>query len=452
MHVRVRRTATRSAALPRLALSLVLAAAAVAARAQLPAPVRGQFQVNHVVQSSQQVPDAGRGAFGASTVVWESYSSAGNDASGRSIQARRYHSAGGANGAQFQVNTQIVGEQTVPKVAVAPDGRFAIVWQSDEGGGGPANLDIRGRVYSPAGVPLGADFVINTFVTGEQRYPDAAWGGNDLLVVVWESDDDASAAGFDWNIVGRAYNAAGAPVSGEFLVNTLAGNQFDPEIAGHASGNFVVAWESSTSAGPDNTTQSIQVRVLGGPAEEQVNDHAPDVADDNPAVAVSDAGDILVAWESWGSAGDDDQRISIQARLYTDVTGPVFQANSYTTDDQRFPTAGFHPDGRFVIGWQSYGSAGGDASEFSVQVRGFAANGTPLGADRQANAYTSNNQRFPALAMDGRGDILLAWESIGSAGGDADGASIQARRFSLDLLFLGDFEPGNLSGWSSSVP
>ncbi len=448
---------TRSHACSNLVLAAGLALAALFSVPQRSAAqplqaIRDQIQINQVTVGFQQVPDVDRAASGASVVVWESYGSAGGDADGRSIQARRYLLTGTPNSDQFQVNTQAVNEQVAPKVSVAPDGRFAIVWQSNEGGGGPANQDIRARVYSSSGAPLGPDFLVNTFTTGDQRSPDVAWGGNGGFAVVWESDDDPTGPGVEWNIVVRLYNASGAPLTGEFLVNTLAGQQLDPAIAGHSSGDFAVAWESSTSSGSDSTTQSIQLRVLGGNPETQVNDHTPDVADDNPAIAVSAAGDILVAWESWGTAGDDSNRISIQGRIYGDTISPVFQANGYTVDDQRFPSAAFLPDGRGVIAWQSYGSSSNDASEYSVQIRGFSLSGTPLGSDVQANSYTTNNQRFPALATDGPGDILLVWESFGSHGGDASGPSIQARRLSLDLLLLGTFDSGNFAGWSFVQP
>lgn len=422
------------------------------AAAQPLQPIRDQVEVNQVIQGFQQVPDVDRAESGDSVVVWESYGSSGGDNDGRSIQARRYSLTGTPSSNQFQVNTQGVNEQVSPKVSVAPDGRFAIVWQSNEGGGGPPQPDIRARVYSPSGAPLGPDFLVNTFTTGDQRSPDVAWGGNAGFAVVWESDDDPTGPGVEWNIVGRIYNASGAPLTGEFLVNTLAGQQLDAAIAGHPSGDFAVAWESSTSSGADSTTQSIQLRVLGGTPEIQVNDHTPDVADDNPAIAVSAAGEILVAWESWGTAGDDSNRISIQGRIYGDTTGPVFQANGYTVDDQRFPSAAFLPDGRGVIAWQSYGSSGNDASDNSVQIRGFSLSGTPLGSDVQANSFTANNQQFAAVATDGSGDILLVWESFGSNGGDTSGPSIQARRFSLDLLLLGTFDSGNFADWSSVHP
>jgi hypothetical protein len=114
--------------------------------AQLPAPLGAGFQVNGVTSGAQSLPDVAADAAGNFVVVWESSTSAGNDASARSIQARRYRADGVPLGDQFQVNTQTLGEQTNAALAMAPDGRFVVVWTSDEGGGGPVDLDVRGAL------------------------------------------------------------------------------------------------------------------------------------------------------------------------------------------------------------------------------------------------------------------------------------------------------------------
>ena len=193
--------------------------------------------------------------------------------------------------------------------------------------------------------------------------------------------------------------------------------------------------------------------MVGEPAEFQVNVHPPVGNDNNPAVAIAPNGDTLVAWETWSSVGGDDSRASIQARFYgAGGPGPVFQANAYTDDDQRFATVALLPDSRFVIGWQSWGSTGNDTEDWSIQLRAFGADGAPLGLDYQANGFTSGYQEQPALAVDKHGEIVAVWSSFGSPGDDDNSTSIQARRFSLDLLLLGGFESGNFAGWTFVQP
>jgi hypothetical protein len=445
----------RVSTLARLAVLAVLGAAALPldARAAPPAPFGAQLQVNDVVVSGQDLPDVARDAAGNFVVVWESFTSAGNDAD-RSIQARRFRADGSPLGPQFQVNTQVFEEQAAPAVAMAPDGQFTVAWEAEGEAGGPKEFDIRARRFLATGAPAGPDFLVNTeYRVDQQRHPDVAWAGALGFMVVWESDDDPQPTGQEWNVVGRVYDATGAPATGELQLNTLSEVQLDPAVAGHPSGNFVVAWESFTSGGTDETTSSIQVLLVGSPPEAQVNQHPPVANDDNPAVAVAPNGDILVAWETWGSVGNDASRASVQARFYGDGgPGPVFQANAYTDNDQRFPSVALLPDSRFVIGWQSWGSFGDDASDHSVQLRAFGADGIPLASEQQVNSYADSFQGIPALAVDADGEIVAVWTSFGSPGDDDSGSSIQARRLSLDLLFHDGFESGDFTRWSAAHP
>lgn len=421
--------------------------------AQLPGPVGGETQVNGVTAGAQSVPDVAADAAGNFLVVWESSTSAGSDGSARSIQARRFRADGTPLAAQFQVNTQTVGEQVAPAVAMAPDGRFVVAWASDEGGGGPVDFDIRARRFAANGTPAGNDFLVNTFAVGDQRNPDIAWAGNFGFAVVWESDDDTG-SNFNWNIIAQIYDGNGTPQGGEALVDSLADGQLDPAIAGNGAGEFVVAWESFASSGSDTITTSIQAKFLGAASEVQVNDHPPVAPDDNPAIALGEDGAVVIAWESGGSAGTDNSLSSIQARRYDPAgdPGPVFQVNQFIGSAQRFPAVALLPDGRFVVGWHSFGSFGDDASEASVQVRGYLATGVSVGPEVQGNLYTNDNQNFVALTATGQGGLVAAWASFGSSGDDDNSSSVQARRFSLDLLFADGFETGSTVRWSAAVP
>ncbi len=77
--------------------------------------------------------------------------------------------------------------------------------------------------------------------------------------------------------------------------------------------------------------------------------------------------------------------------------GDQFQVNTYTTDQQWFPSVGAAPDGRRVV-LDSFGSGGNDTSGQSVQGQRFAADGTPMGSEFQVNTYTTGSQ-FPIVRV-----------------------------------------------------
>lgn len=425
--------------------------------AQAPVPLGGQFQVNVTTTSDQSFSAASTDGTGWTLVVWESFVSAGGDASARSIQGRWFDPTGAA-GVEFQVNTTTLGEQKSPAVATDAQGRSVVVWESDEDPTAATSFDIRARVFDVTGAPLGADFVVNTVVSQDQLYPAVAFSGDHGFLVVWQSDVDL-AANTDFDIRAREFNLSGLPQGGELPVNTLTTSaQESPAVAADVSGNWLVVWQSDGSVGNDTTTTSIQGRWLGATAPSsgqfQVNAHPPVASDRAPTVAVARDGGAVVVWESGGSSGSDNSLASIQARRYAvdGAPAPVVQVNTYIPDDQRFPAVGMHPAGRFLVSWQSFGSPGGDTSLYAVVARAFGADGTPFGDDLQVNVLTPGDQRFPAVAVGPSGSALVAWESDGSVGDDAFGFSIQARRFDLALLFSDGFETGSRSRWSSGTP
>ena len=117
-----------------------------------------------------------------------------------------------------------------------------------------------------------------------------------------------------------------------------------------------------------------------------------------------------------------------------------------TTGGQYVPSLFTEPEGGFLITWDSIGSAGGDSSGLSIQARSFDAEGVPRGPDFQVNVTTTGNQRIPVAATTPAGDFVVAWQSQSSAGDDDEGYSIQARRY--DGLFRDGFESGNTVRWS----
>jgi len=104
--------------------------------------------------------------------------------------------------------------------------------------------------------------------------------------------------------------------------------------------------------------------------------------------------------------------------------GSEFQVNTWTTGAQRFTAAAAAPDGHFVITWESFGQDGDNGGVFG-QV--FDPAGQPVGAEFQANQYTTGRQGLPAVAMAPNGDFLVVWitRDVDAPGG----AGVFARHF-----------------------
>ena len=425
------------------------------------APATGgpQFQVNSYTTSDQSVPSISIDTGGNFVVVWTSDGSSAGDILDTSIHGQRYAAGGAALGGEFEVNTYTPGRQNGAAVASDPSGNFVVVWASYGSDGSDTSLlSIQGQRYLANGSAQGPQFQVNTYTSNNQVTPAVAIDALGDFVVVWQSYGSYGGDTSQYSVQGQRYLADGSPAGGELQINTSTSLwQTEPSVAMADAGNFVVVWRSNQSTGDDNSLFSVQGQLFaasGSPSgsEFQVNTFTTN-NQLNPAVAADSNGGFVVVWRSDGSSGNDSSSTSIQGQRYAPNGGPLggeFQVNVYTTSYQQRPAVSRTATGAFAVAWESGGSSGGDTSTLSVQGRRYTSNGTPQGGQFQVNSYTTSYQGHSAVAMDSNGEFVVVWDSNGSSGGDTSAYSVQARR--MAVLFIGDFESGDTSLWSATVP
>lgn len=186
----------------------------------------------------------------------------------------------------------------------------------------------------------------------------------------------------------------------------------------------------------------LDAQVSFNGSEFQVNSYTTG-NQDWPSVALDDGGDFVAVWTSYGSAGSDHNQLSIQGRRFSPNGAPQgdqFQVNTYATGNQSRPVVAADSQGNFVVVWASFGSGGTDTDLWSIQAQRYSASGGPLGAQFQVNAYTWMLQEEPAVAVGPSGKFVVAWKSSGSPSSDSYYA-ILARRFDSNGTPLGgDFQ------------
>ncbi len=414
-------------------------------------------QVNVYTTGRQGFPSVALDADGDFVVVWHSEGSGGTDASGYSIQGRRYASDGTALGGEFQVNTYTTSGQSHPEVALDADGDFVVVWVSLDPDVVPASNSIQGQRFASDGTALGGEFRVNTYNTGLQRFPEVALDADGDFVVVWHSPGSGGTDSSFSSIQGQRYAADGTASGGEFQVNTYTtNNQFTAAVGLDADGDFVVSWISRDSGGTDASSYSVQGQryAADGTAlgdQFQVNTYTTG-GQYRSSVALDADGDFLIVWDGFGSGGTDTSSLSVHGQRYASdgsMVGEEFQVNSYTTSLQTLPTVGVDADGDFIVAWYSYGSGGTDSSSNSIQARRYTSDGSNLSVEHQVNTYTTASQIFASVGMGADGAFVVVWESDGSGGTDVSDESIQ--RSPVVLIFADGFESGDTASWSSTT-
>jgi hypothetical protein len=403
-----------------------------------PMPAGSEFQVNTYTSGDQYGPRVAADAAGNFVVVW---SSNGEDGSAGGVFGRRYDAAGQPLGDPFQVNSYTTIAQYRPAVAMAAGGRFVVVWQS--GGQDGSGYGIVGRRYDAAGSPVGGEFRVNSHTLNLQLSAAVAVDPQGAFVVVWLSfAQDGSVSG----VFGQRYDAAGAPRGGEFQVNTYTtGGQSLPAVAVDAAGRFVVVWESDGQDGDLVGIFGQRYDSAGAPigGEFRVNTYTTG-GQSLPAVAMDAAGSFVVVWRS----GDQDgSGYGIFGQRYDAAGAPAggeFQANTYTTSAQAAPAVGRGAQGGFLVVWLSVGQDGAGAG---IVGQRYDAAGVPIGSEFQVNTYTTNGQASPAVTADAVGNFVVVWESYAQDGagfgvfGQRYGG-LQAAALVVDAAGNGVLEPG----------
>src|SRR5262245_27005539 len=209
-------------------------------------PKGAQFQVNTYTTNAQHVPLVASDAAGGFIVVWSSIGSFGTDTDGNSIQGQRYDSDGSPQGAQFQVNTYTTGLIFFFSVAADADGDFIVAWNSPGGFGNDPGGSVEAQRYSSDGSALGGQFQVNTLTGTNQFAPSVAMDPEGDFIVVW-------ATGNGLDIRGQRYASTGSALGAEFLVNSYTtGHQSYPDVAAAADGDFVVVWNGGAYSGGTN--------------------------------------------------------------------------------------------------------------------------------------------------------------------------------------------------------
>ena len=270
------------------------------------------------------------------------------------------------------VNT--VNFQINPAVATLANGNVVIVWGSFDQAGSSSLQDVYGQILSPAGVKIGAEFLINQFIPYNQRTPTVAALASGGFVVAWVSEQErvvgvpnANVAAANQqvsasiDIYARLYDANGNPQGNEFLVNTDFNPCANPAVAAGTDGGFMVAWDAKDMTSPNTNSLDIYAR-------------------------------------SFTSAGAGSG-------------GTVVRVNTYLYGDQYAPRiSALGTD--YLIVWTSLAQDGSREGVYGQFLRG---NGSEFGSEFRVNTTTVSSQKQPAVASDGVSQFLVVWTSYTGA-------------------------------------
>ena len=217
-----------------------------------------------------------------------------------------------------------------------------ITWESYNGDG--ARFGIMGRRYDAAGTPLTGEYQINVYTTDHQRSSSVAAYGNGASLTSWFSTDQLGPLNND--TFARQFDAAGSP-GPEFLLNPFTpGNQFQARLDSDEVGNIVATWDS---VGQDGSLDGVYARRFGGLVPFDLNvDSAGPSSNGN---RVFEAGETVYVQPWWRNVNGATLAFDGFGSGFTGPFGPA-----YTFIDN---TANYGPVPNGAAGPACFGGAAG---------------------------------------------------------------------------------------------
>ena len=262
--------------------------------------------------------------------------------------------------------------QITPALTVLNNSNVVVVWASYDEAGPASQLDVYGAIFSQSGVLIGNQFLINQFTSFNQRTPAVAALPNGGFVVAWVSEQERASARPSpttyyyanavptpsVDIYARLYTSNGAPVAGEFPVNTNSFPCANPSIAVGSDGGFIVAWSQHDmlilTNGWDVFARPFSSAGAAG-APFRVN--AYQLGDQfAPKIKAIDL-DYLIVWTSMKQDGSREGVFGRYAHNNNGVAGLVgneFQVNTTFVGQQMQPAVASDGNAWFDVVWTSF--------------------------------------------------------------------------------------------------
>ena len=371
-----------------------------AAQGQGVRPVGGEQTLFAKTPGRQSAPSAVLWEQGG-LVVWENSGESGK----KHVYIQSVDSSRGSQGTATRVSQGAPEINDVnPVIRIVNEQAAVVVWVSGERG----SQDVYLQIVARDGRSVGAIQRVNQTASRNQMYPDVAVSPNGRIMVVWESEgQDGDGTG----VYGRMFGANGAGESGEILISqTTAGNQNRPKAVNLGGERFMVSWITGIITGRNaegglKLRNQMMGRFFKGIIAER-NEFRISGADSlvsGQDICLSSSGGVFLAWmqrtELNGEESYDIWGVVLDSQ--TGVTlGEPTQINEFESGRQLNPKVGSFGGVNFCV-WESMDQDSAGSGIFGKEY--------PSGREVMVNSQRNHDQYDPAIVVDPKGRLLVLW-------------------------------------------
>jgi hypothetical protein len=420
------------------------------------AVVGDEFQVNTHTVNNQFDPHITGLNNGDFVITWTSQN---QDGMLNGIYAKRYDSAGVIVDDEFLVNTYTAGNEQEPSITALNDGGFVITWTSYNQTPG-TGFDIYAQRYDAAGAKATTNAVRSGSLNAEVDQWNSSITGlnNGDFIITWNSFGQGLDS--ELGVHAERYAVDGSYVGSEFQVNTYTNqNQFHPSITSLNDGGFIITWKSDNQHGSLNDIYAQRYDAVGAVVGNEflVNTQHTVNNQYDPHITGLNNGDFVITWTS---QNQDGGYYGVYAQIYNAsgaTVGSEFQVNTFTASNTLEPSITALNDGGFVITWESQwqdddGNPGIYAQQFDAEGNALSEitlNRFPTVSTAISDASTNEDAAYSYDASTNFSDVdgdtltysatlsddsaLPSWLSINSTTGVLSGTPVNANVGAIDV-------------------
>ena len=386
---------------------------------------RPEFPADSASGSGKQYPTIGIDKRAKITVTWQDVRNGGVNVD---IYAQRFDTQGNPLGAEIPVCTN-QGYQTDPSIATEAHG-FVITWSDFRSGTG---CDIYSRHYDINGNPTGGEIQVST--SDKAGHSRIVSNGNGDYMVLW--DDVRNQFSTYSDIYAQMLDYTGAKKGTEIAVSTAPGNQTWPAIASDSKNRFIIAWLDDRVP-MKSLTYAMRLdgsgNKLGGEfVVSNGSDHQF-----TPTVATYPNNDFIIGWVDRRNPASN-----IFAQRFDQNGTPVgSEMSTNLSNDKSDPVIAVNSSSYALVVWMDWTTAG------DIYGQWFDPGGNRFGPETIITSATGQQQE-PAIAMDPKDDIAVAWADPRSGTTqDIYARTLVCPYRSTGAVATGDLEGTNLWAWS----
>ncbi len=325
-----------------------------------------------------------------------------------------------------KINVSSPLDQTVPSVAMDANGDYVVAWNNQVHLGPNYLYDVEARVYNSAGQAQTGEILVAQ-TTGDTR-PSVAMDANGDFVVAYQVLNKNT---YLYGISAQRYNLAGSPQGSPLVLNDGSSQSAGslPRVAMDSTGDFAIAYQ-----GYDSNSHGVFAQRYNSSGTAQGSTFRVNTPqNDNqgaPSIAMDSGGDFVIAWLDGGTT----QTAGVYAQRYNS-SGAAQGGNTAisTVAGASDPSVAMEPTGQYVVAWQ-FTQTGTNPG---IEAQRFDASGNALTSVVPLSTSENYLQVGPAVAIDGSGDFLVAWESDGQGTTASADGTILAQRVNSGGTLIG---------------